>query len=58
LLVIGDQDLSKLAGFEKSSKHRKAELLVSGGNPIRIILETDFKALVKNARQSAGAERH
>lgn len=51
LLVIGDQDFSKLAGFEKSSKHRKAEQMVADGYPIRIILETDFKALVKSAHR-------
>ena len=50
LLVIGDQDVSKLAGHEKSSKHRKAEHLAAEGNPIRIILETDFKALVRSTQ--------
>lgn len=56
LLVIGDQDFSKLAGFEKSSKHRKAEQMVAAGHPIRIILETDFKALVKIAEQRPKGE--
>lgn len=46
LLVVGDQDVLKLAGHEKSSKHRKAEKLISEGIPIRIIRESDFKALV------------
>lgn len=50
ILVIGDQDLSKLAGREKSTKHRKAEELVAAGHPIRIILETDFKALVGSSQ--------
>jgi DNA polymerase III subunit epsilon len=50
ILVIGDQDVTKLAGHEKSSKHRKAEQLVAGGNRIRIVRETDFKALVRSAR--------
>jgi DNA polymerase-3 subunit epsilon len=49
ILVVGDQDISKLAGHEKSAKHRKAELLVAEGYPIRIIRETDFKALVQSA---------
>lgn len=49
ILVVGDQDISKLAGHKKSTKYRKAELLVAEGYPIRIICETDFKALVKNA---------
>ena len=48
ILVVGDQDISKLAGHEKSTKHRKAELLVAEGYPIRIIRETDFKALVQS----------
>ena len=49
ILVVGDQDISKFAGHEKSTKHRKAELLVAEGYPIRIIRETDFKALVQSA---------
>jgi len=34
LLVIGDQDIRKLAGQEKSSKHRKAEKLMQRGQAI------------------------
>lgn len=49
ILVVGDQDISKFAGHEKSAKHRKAELLAAEGYPIRIIRETDFKALVQSA---------
>ena len=49
ILVVGDQDVSKLAGHEKSTKHRKAEQLAAEGFPIRIIRETDFKALVQSA---------
>lgn len=45
LLVVGDQDISKLAGKEKSSKHIKAEQLIKNGQKIRIIRESDFKAL-------------
>lgn len=52
ILVIGDQDVSKLAGHEKSTKQRKAEQLVAAGNPIRIILESDFKALVLSTKES------
>lgn len=47
LLVVGDQDLSKLAGADKSSKHRKAEELISKGQVIRILGESDFEALLK-----------
>ncbi len=53
ILVVGDQDISKLAGKEKSSKHLKAELLISRGQKIRIIKESDFKELVKNAQTIA-----
>jgi DNA polymerase-3 subunit epsilon len=42
LLVVGDQDLWKLAGYEKSSKHRKAEELIKRGQQIRILGERDF----------------
>lgn len=48
-LVVGDQDLTVLAGHTKSSKHRKAEAMKSAGHPIQIIGETAFKALVTNA---------
>jgi len=46
LLVVGDQDIGRLAGHEKSSKHRKAEEMVAKGFSIRIIGESDFKELV------------
>lgn len=47
LLVVGDTDVRKLAGRTKSSKHRKAEQLALAGKPIRIIGESDFRAIVK-----------
>lgn len=47
LLVVGDQDIKKLAGHKKSSKHRKAEELIGKGIPIRILKESDFRELVK-----------
>lgn len=46
LLVVGDQDVQKLAGHEKSIKHRKAEELIAKGHAIRILRETDFLCLV------------
>lgn len=46
LLVVGDQDLRRLAGHEKSAKHRKAEQLVVQGHPLRILGEADFLALL------------
>jgi DNA polymerase-3 subunit epsilon len=49
MLVVGDQDIKKLAGHEKSSKHRKAEKLISLGQSLRILRETDFKQIVNLA---------
>jgi DNA polymerase-3 subunit epsilon len=46
LLVVGDQDVSKLAGKTKSSKHLKAEELNSQGCSIRILRESDFQSIV------------
>jgi DNA polymerase-3 subunit epsilon len=46
LLVVGDHDVAKLAGHEKSTKHRKAENLIAGGQRIRILRESDFTRLV------------
>ena len=47
LLIVGDQDVTKLApGQEKSSKHLKAEALIAKGQPIRILRESDFPALI------------
>ena len=49
LLVVGDQDVRRLAGHEKSSKHRKAESLIERGQPVRILRETDFRKLVSQS---------
>lgn len=46
LLIVGDQDLSVLAGHQKSSKHRKAEQCISEGQAIRIMAQAEFLALV------------
>lgn len=46
LLVVGDQDIRKLAGKAKSSKHRRAEELIGMGQSIRILTERDFRDLV------------
>lgn len=45
LLVVGDQDLDKLAGHDKSSKHRKAEALIAKGQALRIVGEADFMSI-------------
>ncbi len=49
LLVVGDQDVTKLAGNSKSSKHRKAEELIEQGQAIRILRESDFRFMVDGA---------
>jgi DNA polymerase III subunit epsilon len=46
LLVVGDQDIQKLAGHDKSTKHRKAEALIAKGQNIRILRESDFQKLL------------
>jgi DNA polymerase-3 subunit epsilon len=46
LLVVGDQDIRKLVGHEKSAKHRKAEALIAKGQAIRILGESDFLHLI------------
>jgi DNA polymerase III subunit epsilon len=48
LLVVGDQDVRKLAGHELSSKHRKAIALIAKGQPIRIVSEADFVRVVSS----------
>jgi DNA polymerase III subunit epsilon len=47
LLVVGDQDIRRLAGNDKSSKQRKAEELIAKGAPIRILSESDFTRLAR-----------
>jgi DNA polymerase-3 subunit epsilon len=49
ILVVGDQDLQRLHGKEKSSKHLKAEKLVQNGQAIRILGESDFMRLVSQS---------
>jgi DNA polymerase-3 subunit epsilon len=49
MLVVGDQDLRVLAGHEKSSKHMKAEHLISKGQHIRILGESDFMRIVSRS---------
>ena len=49
LLVVGDQDIQRLAGQEKSIKQRKAEELIAKGQKIRILKENDFLQIINNA---------
>ena len=46
MLVVGDQDVRRLAGHELSTKHRHAEELAAAGQEIRILRESDFAAFV------------
>ena len=46
MLVIGTQDKKKMKGYEKSSKHRKAESLIEKGVDIQILSEKDFSDLM------------
>jgi DNA polymerase III subunit epsilon len=52
MLIVGDQDIDKLAGHEKSRKHRKAEELISDGQRIRILTETDFNEVARMLRRN------
>lgn len=47
LLVVGNQDVRKLNGQDKSAKHRKAEDLIAKGQKIRILCERDFRHMVR-----------
>ncbi len=49
ILVVGDQDVRRLQGQDKSSKHRKAEELIKKGQKIHILTEKDFVSLVGHA---------
>lgn len=53
ILVVGDQDVTRLASKDKSSKHKKAERLISEGQEIRILRESDFEELVNQADSEA-----
>lgn len=45
-MVVGDQDISTLAGHDKSTKHRRAEKLLREGHKIKILGETAFLKLI------------
>jgi len=54
LLVVGHEDVRRLAGHDKSSKHRKAEELIAKGQPIRILAESDFRRIVLRSNAAVG----
>lgn len=47
MLVLGEQDLTKLKGKELSSKEQKALELIEKGYQIQLLLEQDFMRLIK-----------
>lgn len=49
LVVVGDFDLRRLGGHDVSAKLRKALQMIQNGADIRIIRESDFRALVAEA---------
>ena len=46
ILVVGVQDKTRLNGYQKSSKQRKAEELIGNGADIQILSESDFFEVV------------
>ena len=46
MLVVGTQNNNQLSGYDKSSKHRKVEALISDGSEIKILSEKDFSELM------------
>jgi DNA polymerase-3 subunit epsilon len=48
ILLVGDQDLRRTRGEERSSKHRKAETMIGNGANIRIVGESDFMLMVQS----------
>ncbi len=51
ILVVGDMDARRLAGYQKSSKHRKAERIILDGGNLRIINEEAFWDMITMASQ-------
>jgi len=50
ILVVGDQDITKLAGHSRSNKHRKALEMISEGQALRIVKETDFFSMMDSPK--------
>ncbi len=46
ILVVGTQDMTKLKGYKKSTKHRKAEKLIESGHDLQILSEKDFWEMI------------
>ncbi len=56
MLVLGIQDSYKLSGYEKSSKHRKAEELIKKGAFIKILSENDFVEMCNRENENLNLE--
>ncbi len=54
-LVVGEHDLSQLAGHHNSSKMRKAQELQAEGHTIDLISESDFLAILHDATSGPDA---
>ncbi len=54
VVVVGDQDIRKLAGHDMSNKQRKAESLRAAGQSIRILGESDFLELLRRGGHPRG----
>ena len=50
MLVVGTQNKRKLKGRKKSNRHRDAETLIEEGADIRILSQSDFRELMKEAQ--------
>jgi len=51
ILVVDDQDVTRLDGRVKNVKHRKVEARIAEGQAIKILRETDFGLLLQNAHR-------
>ena len=51
ILVMDDQDVTRLDGRVKNVKHRKVEARIAEGQAIKILRETDFGRLLQNAHR-------
>jgi DNA polymerase-3 subunit epsilon len=50
LLIVGELDITRMGGHERSRKWRKAEELISEGQEIRVLGEHDFRKIMRRAR--------
>ena len=58
MLIVGLQDRARLRGYDKSSKHRKAEVLIQAGQGLQILSEDDFTEMLRLAENDGRRTRH